>query len=101
MIKVPYQMYSVLPSEELQAPGVIRQERGANPVNTSKTGHRETAPLEAMATPRVKHPKLNREPWSTTYAQSRSEGMTERPKSRYRRQRRQTSERRGKGYGAR
>ena len=98
MIRKTYPTYSVVPSEELQAPGIIRQQRGANPVNTSDSGHRETAPLEAMATPRVKHPKLNREPWSTTYAQSRHEGKTQRPKTRYRRQRRQQRERRGRGY---
>lgn len=96
MIRTTYPTYSVVQSEDMAAPGIIRAERGANPVNTP--GNRETAPLELSATPRTKHPKLNREPWTTSYAQSRDEPKTARPKSRYRRSKRTRQEKRGKGY---
>jgi hypothetical protein len=84
---------SEVPSDDMPAPGIIRAPRGTNPVNASKSGKRETTPLEPLATPRMKHPKLNKESWTTSYAQSRSEPRMARPKARMRRQRR---ERRGR-----
>ena len=96
MIRTTYPVFSVVHSEDLAAPGIIRAGLGANPVNAP--GNRETAPLELSATPRTKHPKLNHEPWATSYAQSRSESKTARPKSRYRRAKRTRQEKRGRGY---
>jgi hypothetical protein len=74
MIGTKYPMVSTIPSADLPAPGIVRQQRGANPVNTSRSGTtRETAPISGSATPRVQHPALNSLPWSTSYAQPRSE----------------------------
>lgn len=96
MIKVGYSTLSILPSDNMPDPGVIRAPRGTNPVNATQAGHRETAPLAAGATPRVMHPALNNESWSRSYAQSRSEPKMARPKSRYRRSKRTSNDRRGK-----
>jgi len=72
---------SIIPSADLPAPGIVRQQRGANPVNTSRSGNtRETAPLAGNATPRVQHPAINVKPWSTSYAQPRSEPKSARTK---------------------
>lgn len=74
MIGTKYPSSSMIPSADLPAPGIVRQQRGANPVNTSQSGTtRETAPLAGSATPRVQHPAINVLPWSTSYAQPRSE----------------------------
>lgn len=96
MIKVSYPVISVLPSENMPDPGIPRQMRGANPVNATSQGKRETAPLEAMAPPRVKHPKLNTEGWYTSYAQARTEPSMSRPKSRYNRNKRTRNDKRGR-----
>jgi hypothetical protein len=96
VIKVNYAMVSTLPSDEFPAPGIIRTPRGANPVNATQTGHRETAPISANATPRVKNPAINVEPWSTSYAQSRSEPKMARKKSGWNRAKRKNKERRMK-----
>jgi len=92
MIKVGYPVYSVLPSPEQPYPGIIRASRGANPTNAP--GNRETAPLQLNATPRVKHPAINVEPWSRFYAQAREEPRTARPKSRKNKIRRERNEKR-------
>ncbi len=74
MIGTKYPTSSMIPSSDLPGPGIVRNTRGANPVNTSRSGDtRETAPLAGNATPRVQHPALNSAPWSTSYAQPRSE----------------------------
>src|SRR5208282_4691843 len=75
-----YATASIIPSEDMPAPGIQRGKRGANPTNATDSGHRETAPLEASATPRVKHPALNSAPWSSSYAQPRSEPKAARTK---------------------
>lgn len=80
MIGLKYSTASMLPSEDMPAPGIYRGKRGANPTNSTESGHRETAPLAGSATPRVQHPALNSAPWSTSYAQPRSEPKTARPK---------------------
>jgi hypothetical protein len=72
-VKVNQATASQIPSDALPPPGVKRGKRGANPVNATASGHRETAPLSKGATPRVMHPALNGEPWSRTYAQSREQ----------------------------
>jgi hypothetical protein len=79
--KVNYATASIIPSEDMPPAGIYRGKRGANPTNTSESGTtRETAPLSGSATPRVQHPALNSKPWSTSYAQQRSEPKTARPK---------------------
>lgn len=83
-----YKVASELPSQDIPAPGVPRMTRGANPVNATQSGKRETMPLDIMANPRMKHPKLNKESWSTSYAQARSEPRMSRTKARAKRQRR-------------
>jgi hypothetical protein len=80
MIKVNYAVASQVPSEDMPAAGITRGKRGANPTNSTESGHRETAPLAGSATPRVKHPAINVEPWSTSYAQDRTEPKTARAK---------------------
>lgn len=42
--------------------------RFANPVGNTGTITRETAPMQSRANPRIKHPKLNTQPWSTSMA---------------------------------
>lgn len=82
---------SVIPSDDMPAPGIIRAPRGANPVNSGTGGKRETLPFEYSASPRVKHPKLNKDSWSMSYAQARTEPRMARPKARARRQKRMRS----------
>lgn len=79
---------SVIPSDDMPAPGIIRAPRGANPVNSGTGGKRETLPLSYSADVRFKHPKLNKDSWSTSYAQPRTEPRMARPKARARRERR-------------
>lgn len=79
---------SVIPSDDMPAPGIIRAPRGANPVNSGTGGTRETLPLEYSANPRMKHPKLNKDPWPVSYAQARTEPRMARPKARARRDKR-------------
>lgn len=98
-VKVNGSVTSVLPTEELPAPGVIRAVRGSNPVNASPKIAREMAPMEDMATARVKHPKLNGTGWNTEYAQARDEPKTARPKSKYNARKRRTNERGGRRGG--
>jgi len=78
MVKT-YPTYSVVPSKSIADPEIQRAPNGANPVNAP--GNRETAPLAAGAPPRVKHPKLNAEPWSVTYGQARSQPKSTTAKS--------------------
>jgi len=80
MIRIGYATASIIPSADMPPPGIIRGKRGANPTNATESGHREAAPLSGSATPRVKHPAINVEPWSSSYAQNRSEPKTARTK---------------------
>lgn len=91
---IKHPVISELPSADLAAPGIIRTPRGANPVNAGNAGHRETRPMQPMANPRVKHPKLNKESWVTSYAQARTEPRMARPKARTARSRRQARDKR-------
>jgi len=45
--------------------------RYANPIGSADRITRETAPMEGRAHPRIKHPKLNTQPWSTSMAVKR------------------------------
>jgi hypothetical protein len=80
VIRVNYATASVIPSADMPDPGITRGKRGANPTNSTESGHRETAPLSGSATPRVKHPALNSAPWASSYAQTRTEPKTARTK---------------------
>lgn len=56
----------------------------ANPVGNVLKPTREMAPLEAGANPRVQHPRLNTNPWSTSYAVKRTEPRQNKKRSRQR-----------------
>lgn len=45
--------------------------RYANPIGSTASPTRETAPVMGGAPPRVQHPKLNTKPWSTSMAVKR------------------------------
>lgn len=72
---------STLPVQTLPDPGVIRAPRGTNPVNASQTGNRPPSPLAPTANPRIQNPAINTTPWTTSYAQSRTQPANARMKS--------------------
>lgn len=77
---------SKLPSPEMPDAGVVRAPRGSNPVNADNKGatQRIMMPLAPVANPRIMNPTLNTSPWSTSYAQARSQSKTQTAKSSYR-----------------
>lgn len=77
MVK-PYATASTLNTADVSS-SPMRTTLGANPVNMPPASKSTRPPLVAMApnaTPRQKHPALNAEPWSTSYAQSRTQPKT-------------------------
>lgn len=69
-------MKTVISSKLKSTDAVYRPSRysgPANPVGNPQANTRIRAPLAENAPPAVLHPKLNKSPWSTSYAVHRTE----------------------------
>lgn len=78
MMVKPYPTASVLNTAQVSS-APMRTTLGANPVNLPPAEKSTRPPLASVspnATPRQKHPALNAEPWSRSYAQSRTQPKT-------------------------